>query len=94
MGARPSVRQNLTIAEIRGDDDGTGKKAAHFRQPVEVFQRTRANDYTLRSVIERALNQLSTPYSPSELNLDVSRGENGLHLRRVVATSGHCIQID
>jgi hypothetical protein len=94
MDACPSVRQNLAIADIRGNDDGTGKETAHFRQPVEVFQRTRANDYTLRSVVERSLNQLPAPYSPSQLNFDVSCGEDGLHLCRVIAASSHCIQVD
>src|SRR6266576_2707097 len=44
--------------------------------------------------MERALNQLSASYSPSQLNLDIGCGENGLHLGSVIAASSHCIQID
>ena len=94
VGARPAVRQDLPIADIRGDDDATREKAAHLREPVEVFQRARANDYALRSIIERALNQFPASYSPSQLYLDVGRSENGLNFRRVVPPSRHCIQVD
>jgi hypothetical protein len=88
------VRQDLPIADIRGDDDTAREKTAHLREPIGVFQRTRPNDYALRSIVERALNQFPASYSSAQLYLNVGRSENRLNFGRVVSPSRHCIQVD
>jgi hypothetical protein len=94
MGARPAVRQDLPIADIRGHDDAAREQTAHLDEPIGVFQRARAYDYALGSIIERALNQLPGSNSSAQLYLDVGRSENRLNFRGVVTVSDDRIEID
>jgi hypothetical protein len=94
MGARPAVRQNPPIADIGGHDDAAREQATHLGEPIGVLQRTRAYDYALCSIIERALNQLPASYSSAQLYLNVCRSENRLNFRGIVPASGHRIKVD
>jgi hypothetical protein len=94
MNARPAVRQNLPVADIGRDNDRTRENAAHLREPIEVFQRTSPNDYALRSVIQRALNELPAAYSSPQLHLDVGGFKNGLNFGLIIPPSRNRIQVD
>jgi len=94
LSARPSVRQDLSITNICGDDNETREKAAHLRQPVRLFQGARADDDSLRTIIEIALNQVSAADSATYLHFYICRRQDRLDFSGVVATRCNTIEID
>jgi hypothetical protein len=94
VDASPTVGQDLSTAHIGGDDDTARKETRHLREPIWVFKRTRTDDHPLRTIVERALNQVPASYPASELHLDVGGSENSLDFRSIIATSGYGIKVD
>lgn len=94
LGARPAMRQNFSVSNIRGDDYGSRKKNAHFHQPVRILQGARANDHPLSAVIEDALNRLSAPDAAANLHLYIRFSKYSLYLGSVVAVTGDTVEID
>jgi hypothetical protein len=94
MSASPTVRENLSAADIRRNNNTSGKRRAHVCEPVGIFECSRTNDDSLSAVVQKPVDRIPASYAATDLNLGVSCRKNRADLIAVVSPSCHSVQVD
>src|SRR5438270_6198329 len=94
LSTAPAVGQYFPIAHVGCDNDAARIKGAHLGEPIRVFQRACADDYSFRPVVQTTLNHIPRADSAADLYLDVGSSEYCLDLGSVVSVTANPIEID